>query len=306
MKNSLTLLFGLIVAVVLLLYMFLFTVRYDEVVVLTTFKEAIDPVYNDAGELVDAGSVKRDPRLYFRWPWPVQEVHAYPTRLQVLEDQFEEFQTADGSNLIIRAYLVWRIEDPLAFFRRLQAIERAETQLNALLRDTKGIMSRYRFDQLVNTDPSQLKLDEIEQQMRQEIRDRLASTGYGIAVEQVGIRRMVLPEDVTEDVFERMKSRRQRLAEKARAEGLAQAAAIKSEANSASKRIMAFAEQRALAIRAEGDARAAQYYDVFKQDEQFAVELRRIETLKAVLPRSTVIMPADQIVPGGGLIKPNE
>ncbi len=305
MKSSLSVIIGIFIVVVLATYMFTFTVRYDEVAILTTFNRADMPVVDEQGQVLAPGSVRREPRLYFRLPWPIQQVTMYPTRLQILEDQLEEQQTADANSLIVKTYLAWRIEDPLAFFRRLQTIGEAQQQLHALLRDTKAVISRYEFTQLANTNAAQLKLRQVEQEMLEQVRQRLAGTGYGIAVEQVGIRQLVLPERVTDAVFERMKSTRQRMAERARSEGAAQAAAIRSEAESASQRILAFAEQRALELRAEGDARAAQYYDVFNQDQDLATFLRRLETLKAALPGATIVMPADQIAPDGGLMRPN-
>lgn len=305
MKSSFTIVLGLFIALVLAAYMFTFTVRYDEVAILTTFSRAQAPAVDEQGQVIDQGSVRRQPRLYARLPWPIQQVTVYPTRLQLLEDQLEEQQTADANSLIVKTYLAWRIDDPLAFFRRLKTVGAAQEQLHALLRDTKAVVSRYAFAQLVNTDPTQLRLRQIEQEMLEQVRHRLADTGYGITVEQVGIRQLVLPERVTAAVFERMKSTRQRMAEKARSEGAAQAAAIRSEAESASQRILAFAEQRALELRAEGDARAAQYYDVFNQDQDLAAFLRRIETLKAALPGATIVMPADQIAPQGGLMRPD-
>lgn len=310
MKNALTSTVGLILAAVLLVYMFLFTVRYDQVAVVTTFNraaEAAAPATGPSqGRLIPkpvAGSVITEPGLYLRWPWPIQEVHSYSKRLQIMEDQLTEQQTADGSNLILQAYVVWRIDDPLAFFRQLKTIDHARERLQAMLASTRAIISQYRFDQLVSTDPQQLKLVEIEQQMLQQMRLQLSQVNYGLAIQDVGIRRMLLPQDVTEQVFARMKAARERLAGRARAEGTAQAEAIKSEADSAAKRILAFADQRALQLRAEGDAQAAQYYGVFNQDQDLAAYIRRIQTLKTVLPGSTIVLPSDQIAPGGGLIQ---
>jgi len=309
MKHALTVTVGLILAAVLLVYMFLFTVRYDEVAVVTTFNRASEagaatqPVEGGLAANPAAGSVITEPGLYFRWPWPIQEIHPYSKRLQIMEDQLVEQQTADGSNLIIQTYVVWKIDDPLAFFRQLKTVDRARERLQAMLASTRSVISQYRFDQLVNTDPQQLKLQEIEEKMLQQMRQQVSQVNYGLAIEKVGIPRMVLPQDVTEQVFARMKAARERLAGRARAEGTAQAEAIKSVADSAAKRILAFAEERALQLRAEGDAQAAQYYGVFNEDQDLAAYIRRIQTLKTVLPGATIVLPSDQIAPGGGLIQ---
>ncbi|MCX5662812.1 MAG: SPFH domain-containing protein [Planctomycetota bacterium] len=293
MKNRLTLLVALIVVVFLLSYMFAFQVRYDEVAVLTTFDRATPPEYKDGQ--IDAehpGSLKLNPGPYFKLPWPIQKVHSYPTRLQILEDQAEEKQTKDGFSVIVKSYVTWRIEDPHAFFVSLENIDKASKQLHSLLREVSGVIGKYRFDQMVNTDPEKLQLDQIEADALKTLSDRLSKTSpkYGIHIEHVGIRQIALPESTTSKVFERMKATRERLAAGARADGLARAAAIRAEANSAQKTILSFALRRAEAIRAQGDRKAAEYYSVFEKDEQFAIFLRQSDALKKILSHNTTFV----------------
>lgn len=301
MKNKLALLVGVAVLVILLVYMFTFQVRYDQVAVLTTFDAAQEPrldpdtgeiALTAAGEPVDPGSLIVEPGLYFKAPWPIQKVYDYSTQIQLLEDRPQEIQTADGYAVIMKMYLAWRIEDPYAFFRSLKTIENARDSLETLLRNLTGVVSRYNFDQLVNTDPDQLKLREIEQKAAALLRDQLAriQPGYGIKVEQVGISRILLPEATTEKVFERMRKTRERMAEKALAEGRSQAATITSRAESAKERILAFAQGRAQAIRDEGNREAAQYFAVFSEDSDFAVFLRQMDALKEMLAHNTTFI----------------
>lgn len=271
MKNRFTFVLIAIVAVVLMCYMFIFQVRYDQVAIKTTFDRATED------------SIIREPGSYFCLPPPIQRVTRYQTTIQILEDQLEEQQTADGYAVIVRTYLAWRIDDPLKFYIKLHDFQNAQEQLRPLLRDNRGIISKYRFDQLVNLDPAQLKLTDIEQESAQLLQQRINDQQFGIKVERVGLRRILLPESVTEKVFARMKENREALAEQARAEGRAKAAAIKSEAESAKKRILAFAERRAQAIRAEGEREAAEHYGKFAQNEQFAIFLRQLEALKTIL-----------------------
>lgn len=306
MKNKLTLMIGIVLVVILLAYMFTFQVRYDEVAVLTTFDKATPPqrdaqgqlVLNDKGRPVDPGSLIYEPGLRFKAPWPLQKVYTYSRKIHLLEDQPEEIQTADGYAVIVKTYLAWRIEDPYAFFSSLEYVDAAEKQLSSYMRDIKSVITSYPFDALVNTDPSKMKLREIEEKAAQQLRERLshANPPYGIAVEQVGIRRIVLPEETTEKVFERMRKTRERLAQRALSEGDAKAATITSEARSAQERILAFAERRAQAIRDEGDREAASYFANFQQDEDFAIFLRQIEALKEMLAHnSTFILDANNL-----------
>ena len=284
MKNSFIILVGVVLTAVLLTNMFCYQVRYDQVAVQTTFDKADDT------------SVRDTPGLKWRWPWPVNKVALYPKRLQVLEDKIEELQTADGKSVIVRTYLTWRIANPLEFYVTLKDPAEANRQLSSRLREIRGLISRYRFDELVNTDRSTLKLGEIEQQASVSLNNALREAGYGIAIESVGIHKIILPESTTEKVFETMIAAREQLAENALQEGQAQASAIKSEAQSARERILAFAERKAQSIRSLGDREAAQQYANFAQDEEFAIFLRKIEALRKMLDHNTTfVLSADSL-----------
>ena len=297
MKGRFPVFVGLVITLVLVGYMFMFQVRYDQVAVLTTFDRAVAPEAGDEGSA--RGSLRTEPGLYARWPWPIQKVHRYSTRLQLHEHRLEQVSTADGKSVIARAFVVWRVDrsDPLSFFVKLQDVESAEQKLSPLLSEqVSGAIGRYRMDELVNVDPDRVKLTEIEAEVLRGLRGQLDRLSYGIEVMEVGIRRLVLPQESTGKVFEAMRKTRERLAASARSSGTAQALSIKSEADAAKKRILAFAQRRAQAIRAQGDKEAASYYSAFREDEALAIFLRRIETLKKILPHNaTFILDSDQL-----------
>ena len=284
MKNSFTILVGAAIAAVLLSHMFLYQVRYDQVAVRTTFDKA------------DETSVQATPGLKWRLPWPIHKVTHYSKRLQLLEDRIEELQTADGKSVIVRTYLTWRIENPLDFYVTLKDPAEAARQLSSRLREIRGIISRYRLDELVNIDPARLKLTTIEDEAKAALEQSLAASGYGLKVESVGIYKIVLPEATTEKIFETMIKTRERLAENALQEGQAQASAIRSEATSARDRILAFAERRAQTIRSQGDREAAKEYESFAKNEDFAIFLRKVEALKKMLDHNTTfVLSADSL-----------
>ena len=284
MKNSFTILMGAVITAALLSYMFLYQVRYDQVAVRTTFDKA------------DDGSVQTAPGLKFRLPWPIHKVTHYSKRLQLLEDTVEELQTADGKSVIVKTYLTWRIENPLEFYVTLKDPAEAQRQLSSRLREIRGLISRYRLDQLVNLDKNAIKLDEIENLAKSSLEKSLAQSGYGLKVESVGIYKIVLPESTTQKVFETMITTRERLSENALQEGQAQASAIRSEAESARERILAFAERRAQTIRSKGDREASKEYQSFATNEDFAVFLRKVEALKKMLDHNTTfVLSADSL-----------
>ena len=300
MKNRFTLLIALVVVVLLLSYMFAFQVRYDQVAVLTTFGHAKAPQYNKdgtlardaAGNLVNPGSLKFKPGLYFKLPWPIQSVVEYPTQVQILEGQPTEIQLADGNTIDVTTYLAWKIQDPSAFFRSLATLTNAPRQLLPLLHNVNGVISSYRLSDLVNNDPKKLKIREIEKKCAQSIQNQLSAIkpSYGVRVVQFGIRRLVLPGEVTKEVFARMRATREALAENAKSEGEAQALDITSKADAQKKRILAFANREADALRTEGDREAAAYYGAFKKDQQFAIFLREIQSLQDMLKHNTTFI----------------
>ncbi|MCK6471743.1 MAG: protease modulator HflC [Planctomycetes bacterium] len=271
-----------VLVLLLLVYMFTFQVRFNEVAVVTTFGRAKEgSVLNTDGQ--GAG-------LHFKWPWPVQECRRFDTRLQLTESLLEEVYTKDNQNLVVHTFVSWRIADPLAFFQKLGSEKEAEKQLQSRLREAKAVLGDYAFDDLTNVEPAKLKLGDAEKRLEQRLRDSVEKNGYGIELRSVGFKRLVLPEQVTKKVFERQIANRKRLAESARSEGKAEANRITSDAQTSADRILAFAQLKADAIRAEGDAAAVQYYEVYKNHEDLAVFLRQIDALKKTLKSNTTLL----------------
>lgn len=313
MKNKLAIGIAIVVVVILALYSSAYQVRYDQVAVETLFANATPPT--EKGVLTDnSGSVKVKPGLYFKWPAPFGDVKTYTTRLQVLDDVAEEQLTADGFTIVLRTYAIWHISDPYAFYRTLKDEGQARAKIEQIVRSTRGVVAKYKFEQLVNQDASKLKLKELEEDFLAAVRLQLdpATNGveengvkkegpnYGIAIDHFGLRRLVLPEKVTESVFVRMQETRKTLAEHTRSAGLAQAGRIKSDAESTRKTILSFAELRAQKIRAEGDRKAAGAYTAFVADQEFAIFLRQMEALKKMLATNTTfVLDANDLSPLG-------
>ncbi len=311
MKRKKTFYLGLLVSTVLILYMVTFQVSFHESAVVTTFGRAdANSVHHGDGKGVLGN-------LSWKWPWPIQKVRYYDRRVQVLDDRLEEQQTLDKQGVIVSAHVAWRIVDPLAFFRSFGNVADAERQIISLLRDARSEVGNYSFEELTTRDRSKLKLDDVETAIGNKLnaaldRQKKEGQSWGIQIELVGIRQLLLPEVVTERVFERMRATRQRLAESARSEGERIAKDLESEAISDRETILSFVNRRAQEIRAEGDKEAAIHYDVFKKNEEFAVFLRKLDTYSSALNESTTfILDANQgifreLFESGQALKKNE
>lgn len=293
MRRLSTALLALFIALVFLTYMVTYTVRYDEVAILTTFEQATEPDADaiDRGE--NSGSVIKKPGLYFKAPWPIQRVETYPTRLQVLEDQPEEIRLQDGATVIVNMAVTWRVDDPLAFFRSLETIDNANRQLRPQMSDLRKVLSQYRFDQFVNEDPSQVQLEQIEAEIATKFREQINSLNYGIAIEQITMGKLLYNESTAAKVNERMTATQNRLAQSIRSQGDSEAKSITTEATNKRDQILAFANDAAAHIRAVGERESARLTGQLANtdaDERFAAFLIALETNEKILANKTIFI----------------
>jgi len=283
-----TLISGLVLLAGLLLYIHCFQVATYEVALVKTFGK-VTRVVNDSPELEPDA---REDGLHLKWAWPIQEVDKLDLRKRTLEDRFDQTTTKDNKQLIVEAYLVWRIAKPERFYKAtVNGDEKlAADRLQGILRTHKSTAFKaHDFDDLINTDPESLKFSAIEQEIRTKVQaDAMAQ--YGIEVIEVGVKRLGLPEKTTESVFELMKNTQARLAERYRGEGESIAKGIQARAETDRDRILAYANRKAKEIRAEGDAAAARYYEVFSKDPAFAMFLRELDFLKETLKDTTTFI----------------
>ncbi len=294
----------------ILSFMVTYTVRFTEYAVITTFGKA--------GE----DAIKKEPGLYFKLPYPIQSVTKYDTRARFLESRPETQQTADDRQIIVTAYLTYRVTDPLKFFQAFSnAGSRAETHYRAAdevmrdkLRAAIPQTSSFRLNELFSTEATS-GLMSLEGKILDQLRQAQALTGadvdraraladYGVEAIAVGISSIKLPEETTKAVFERMKQTRDRIAQEAVSRGNAEAEKIRGQAKSEAETILAFAESRAKAIRGEGDKEAAQYLAKQNSDPELAVFLKNVEFMReAIAGRVTLVLPTS--LPGMGLFAPN-
>ena len=280
MKNITITIFIVLLFVILALVFTMFQVRETESALVMTFGKATRQI--------------TEPGLYFKWPPPIEMVQKFDSRSRGLVAEIGETPTKGAVPIIVNTFIVWRVAEPLAFFNAVGTISEAENKLLTQISDTQNkVIGRHDFSEFVNSDPAKIKLDEIEKEMLAEIQKAVRSD-YGIEIKTIGIRQLKISEDVSKDVFERMRAERNRRTEATIAEGNAASKKIVTDALSMQTELLAAAEARAKAIRAQGDAEAAQYYKLLEQDPQLAMFLRDIDALKKILEqRATVVISAD-------------
>ncbi|MHC4976611.1 MAG: SPFH domain-containing protein [Planctomycetota bacterium] len=306
MRNTITYVITAAIVLAFLTFMSSYSLRFTEAAVVATFNRA-------SGD----NAVDTTPGIAFRWPYPIQRVTIYDTRARLLEARGETQQTADNRQVIVEAFLTWKIDDPLAFYRRFSEagaeerdhVRQASETLRSLLRSALSEVSSYELADLFTTSGDS-SLPELEAA----ILARLQGAGgaeasfrlsdYGIQPLLVGIHRVVLPEETTKQVFERMKATRERLAAEARSRGQSIAQTITAESESAARRIKSFADRRAESIRVQGDREAQQWYAQLNEAPELAVFLQQMDFLRSFYAkRTTLVLPTSN--PGMSIFDPN-
>lgn len=285
MKNLPSVLAAGALFVVLLLYMCSFQVRTTEVAIEKTFGEA------------DAASVITEPGLNWKWPWPIQSVVKYDKRLRILEDQTEETRTADSKNIILTTYTVWTIADPYEFHRNYRSEEEGARALKTKIRSHKlAVAGKHTFSEFVSTNPAERHLDQIEDEMKMLVQAE-ALDEFGVDVKLFGIKQLVLPEEVTNAVFENMKKHEETTAKKYEAEGEAKAAEIRARAQAQQQRIMAVAKRKVDGIQNEAQAKVSEIWKAFDKHPELRAYLDKLEALEHVLRERTTLIFDTKIPP---------
>jgi membrane protease subunit HflC len=257
-----------------------FTVDVTELAVVTQFGRPV--------------SVVTEPGLRFRVPL-VQQIRRFDARLQVLEPAQSEFLTNDKKNVVVNYFAVWRVADPLAYFRALPSEAAAASQLSDVISSELGsALAAVPFDQLINVDNEHRQLRGMVDGIEATVQE-VAAREYGIEVVELDIRRLSFPDQNRRSVFERMRAERERIARRYRSEGEEEARRIRAKADGDESRILGEAYREAEILRGEGEAEATKIYgEAIAKDPEFYEFTRTLEAYRKILDdQTTLILPSD-------------
>lgn len=276
MKRLVTLVIVVTVLVTVLRSVF-FVVSETEYVIATTFGKPVRTI-------MDAG-------LYAKWPSPIQSVQYFDNRLQIFDPQPTEAFTLDRKNLVIDAFLLWEIEEPLRFLSKVGSLVGAESSLAALLTsEISAELGQHELSNLLSVETEAIKMDEIMDTVTNRCADA-AEKDYGIRVIRAGIKRINLPPENKESVYERMRAEREQKAREYRAEGQEQATVIRAKTDLEKRQILAEAYQQAQVTKGEGDAEALRIYaDAYGEDPAFYKFMRTLDSYKNILKSDTTVL----------------
>jgi len=234
-------------------------------------------------------SVRKDPGVWGRIPL-ISNVLTFDKRFQYLNAEPLPMQTRDAQQPVIDHYVVWRIKDPLQFFRSFpEGMSQASRQVDRVTRsDVREEVGKRTFEEVVTTARNDV-MNAITQSSAAELQR------FGIEVREVRITRTELPHNIEENVYARMRTERERLARKYRAEGDEEGRRVRAEADREALVTVAEATRQASELRGEGDAESARIYaEAHSTAPDFYGFLRRLEAYKKTVgDNTTLVVPPD-------------
>ena len=265
----------------------------------------------------------QDRGLHFKVPWPLETSRRFDRRVQLLNLPAREILTRDKKNITLDAYVCWRIarledagestqdERPtVQFFRTLGdkgiAAARLESRFNSVLSARFGQVELDRLlearDSAAAPDASSPGLlEQLAGEIQKEVQSRSEGEGdlqsqLGIEIVAVGFERLNFPEGNRTAVYERMRSERRKIAERYRAEGLAESKVIRSQAELWATTLLARAGADAERIRGEAEAEATRILNAAHlEDPEFYRVLRTLDGYRKIIhPNTTLVLSASR------------
>ena len=220
-----------------------------------------------------------EPGLHFKWPI-INSVRYFDSRILTLDAQPQRYLTSEKKALMVDSFIKWRVKDVAKYFTTTGGDEeRAKRHLSQRVdtglrnefgvRTVKEVVSGER-DQLMNSLTSML--------------DEIAQDELGVEVIDLRVKRIDLPLEVSESVYNRMRTERQRLARELRAQGNEVAEKIRATADKDKTVILADAYRMAEEIKGDGDAEAtATYASAFTKDPEFYDFTRSLKAYQSTI-----------------------
>lgn len=265
MKNG----FLFVVAILLLLAVAaaggaLFTVQQTEQALVLRF-----------GEPVAGRGLITEPGLHFKLPL-IENVVTFDNRILDVESPNLEVLAADNQRLEVDSFIRYRIVDALKFYQSVNSVLGANNQLGSVLNSAvRRVLSEANQQQIVRDERAAL-MAKIKEQADREARR------FGVQVIDARIRRVDLPQQISEKVFGRMQTERQREAAEYRAQGSEQAQKITAKADRDVIVLKAEAQQKADQIKGEGDAERNRIFaEAFGRDPDFFAFYRSMQAYES-------------------------
>ncbi len=227
-----------------------------------------------------------EPGLHVKIPL-VDKVRVFDGRLQTLDVPSERFLTLEQKAVIVDSYIKWKIHDVYAFYR---ATAGDVFRANTLLAQRAESRMRNKFGGLTLNEVVSGQRDELMSDITSSL-DQVAQVELGVSVLDVRVKKIDLPPQVSDSVYERMSSEREKEAQEYRSKGQEMAEGIMANADREKRVILAEAYRQAEMTRGDGDAKAAETYAAsYTQDAEFYAFYRSLSAYRNSFKDSGDIM----------------
>ena len=205
-----------------------------------------------------------DPGLHFKLPL-IQNVKKYDVRLQTLDAEPQRFLTDEKKDVIVDSFVRWKIKDIVKFYVATGGDPRRA-----------GLLLYQKINDGLRNEFSTRTVKEVVSGERGAIMSSVTKTAdergeeLGMEIVDVRLKRIDLPAEVSQNVYDRMRSERARVAREIRARGDKESITIRADADKSRTVIGAQAYRDAEITRGEGDAVATEVYaQAFEKDQEF-------------------------------------
>ena len=228
-------------------------------------------------QLGEIKEIIEQPGLHFKWPL-IQNVRYFDNRILTLDNpDTERFITSEKKNVLVDSFVKWKILDLKQYYISVQGDEvRAQTRLA----QTVNSALREEFGKRTVHDVVSGERDKIMEVVRDKVEEDAKKIGVDIV--DVRLKRVELPQEVSESVFRRMDAERKSVASELRSQGFSDGEKVRAEADKEREIIIAEAYKDAQRIKGEGDSKASAIYaQAFNENPEFYSFYRSLEAYRA-------------------------
>lgn len=250
----------------------LFIIKETDRAVLLRFGEIVEP--------------NLEPGLHVKIPL-INKVRKFDGRVLTLDAQPQSYLTVEKKRLIVDSFIKWRVIDPQTYYTatsgdQFRAAERLFPSVDAGLRAQFGERT---LTEVVSGERDQLMV-ELKDALSQTTRNEL-----GIELIDIRVKKIDLPQEVSNSVYERMRTEREREARELRSRGQELAEGIRADADRQKTVIEADAYREAQELRGEGDAQSASIYaKAYSRDPEFYSFYRSLNAYKEAFNQNGDVM----------------
>lgn len=228
------------------------------------------------------------PGLHWKIPF-INNVRKFDRRILTLDALPTRYLTKEKKNVNVDFFVKWRIDDPLTYYKTMGgSMHTAQDRIFTIINDNlRAEFSNRTIQEVISGERS-----EIMRASTKVLNERVHE--FGIAIVDVRIKRIDYEKQISDSVYRRMVSERQRVAKDLRSKGAEAAEKIKAEADRKRTVLLAEAYDKAQTIRGDGDAKASEIYaKAYKKDPEFYSFYRSLEAYRNSLGSKSDVMVLD-------------